>query len=116
MPTAFLDDNEVLAGSYISRATSNHLSLAALSIDSSRAAVIGKLIDEYLSKKPINEMIEILAKEVVKTWKQKKLRKTFPTFTTYLEKDIRPRLKRRRISEEHANQILDRARTLNAKN
>lgn len=116
----FLDGDSVLAGSYLPRQVSNHLSLAALHEGSSRAGVIHNLVTAYLADKDIGLMCEQIGNKVHLTWMMKRHNerpgraKKFKTFTEYLDKNIRVRLAKRRIAEEHIIMILNRARDLDA--
>lgn len=114
MVDSFLSGNEILAGGHIPRSVSDHLSLAALSEGVSRANIIKMLIIKYLQDKPTNIMMETLASSAFETWKRKRRKKTFAMFMSYLEKNVRPSLERRRVSEEHIVQILKKIGDLNA--
>ena len=112
----FFISNEILVGAYLPRDVSSHLSLAALCEGCSRAKVLERLIADYVAQKPIDNLMKKLAGDIVYTWEARRCRKNFAAFMAYLEKEVRPRLTRRRISDQHIVAVLKRAGSINAEN
>lgn len=116
MSNSFFSSNSVMAGGYIPRPVSDHLSLLALHRGMSRANVIELLVVDYLSDKPIEDLINSLAHKIFESWRTQKVRKTAVTFASYLDKEVKSRLRRRRIAEDHITKILKRVGDLNVAN
>jgi len=98
----YLYRNDVLTGSYLPREVSEHLGLVAVNDGVSKSHVIESLVKAYLKDKPIDSIINRLAEKTIKAWKESTTTKGFNlTLPIYFERKIKPKLKRRKISDTH---------------
>lgn len=118
MSKNFQINKTTMFGAFLPRPVSEHLGLASVVDGRSRSAILRTLVVDYLKTTEIDDLVDTMARSIIESWenKRQKRKKTPEAFMSFLEREVRPSLRRRRVVDKYITQIFDRIGVLDATN